>query len=174
MSEEEIEIDNEESKETRKFPLKWVIIGLVAVLFIGGGVFGWMKVKKNSDDPVPKKSSVSTPVKPKPGRTVDVSPAGHMYSMESFIVNLNNPGGKRFLKTTIDLELTREEVIPDLKARLPQLRDVIILFLSEKSVNDIQGIDGKIVLKNNLITRINSVMGKGKIRNIYFTEFIIQ
>ena len=83
-------------------------------------------------------------------------------------------GGKRYLKTKIDIEYTRAELAEELKQRLPQLRDVILLLLSNKSLDEIQGVEGKIALRRELILRINQVLQGGKIRNLYFTQFVIQ
>ena len=172
---EDIEMEEEESEGSGKFPIKWIIIGVVALLLVGGGIFGWMMVKKSPGDKPPEKTGTETVKEKKTARkTTRTSAVDTIFPMESFIVNLSDPGGKRFLKTKIDIELIRPDFMPDLSAKLPQLRDTIILFLSSKTVEDLQGIDGKIVLKNELITRINAVLGRGKIRNLYFTEFIVQ
>jgi len=90
------------------------------------------------------------------------------------VVNLNDPGGKRYLKTDIELEYTSEEVGVELQRRLPQLRDLILLQLSSKGLDDIQSVDGKIALRRELIQRINQTLTSGKVRNLYFTEFVIQ
>jgi flagellar FliL protein len=39
---------------------------------------------------------------------------------------------------------------------------------------DIQGMDGKIALRNELIRRINQILTNEKIRNLYFTEFVVR
>ncbi len=62
----------------------------------------------------------------------------------------------------------------ELTARLPQLRDLVLLHLSSKSLEEIQGTTGKIALRNELIMRINQALKKTKVRNLYFTEFVVQ
>jgi len=54
------------------------------------------------------------------------------------------------------------------------MRDVILLHLSSKTLDEIRSIDGKVELKNALIKRINQVLKQGKIRNLFFTQFVIQ
>ena len=97
-----------------------------------------------------------------------------MFQLQPFVVNLSDPGGKRYLKSIIELEFTEDAIQNELDARLPQLRDVILLHLSSKTIEDVQSVDGKIELKNSLITRINQVLKTGKIVNLYFTQFVIQ
>jgi len=97
-----------------------------------------------------------------------------MFNMDPFVVNLNETGGKRYLKSKIEIEFVGEAVRKELTDRLPQLRDVILLHLSSKTLDEIRNVDGKIELKSALIKRINEVLKQGKIRNLYFTQFVIQ
>ena len=94
--------------------------------------------------------------------------------MESFVVNLNDPGGKRYLKTTLELESSSKDFSEELQSKMPQIKDAIVMILSSKSLADIQGIDGKISLRKALILKINTILKQNKIRNLYFTEFVIQ
>lgn len=99
---------------------------------------------------------------------------GEIFTLDSFVVNLNDPGGKRYLKIKIELEFFQTGFQEELMLRLPQIRDAILLILSSKSFEDIQGIDGKIALRNELIVRINKLLKSQKIKNLYFTEFVVQ
>jgi flagellar FliL protein len=54
------------------------------------------------------------------------------------------------------------------------LRDAVLLILSTKGLKDIKTSHGKIVLKDELLMRLNSFLSTGLIRNIYFTSFVIQ
>jgi flagellar FliL protein len=51
---------------------------------------------------------------------------------------------------------------------------MILLLLSSKTLEQIQDIDGKIALRNELVSRINQALQQGRIKNLYFTEFVIQ
>lgn len=99
---------------------------------------------------------------------------GQIFDLETFVVNLGDQGGKRYLKTKIALEFSEEAVGKEMTTRLPQLRDMILLLLSSKTLDQIQDIDGKIALRNELVSRINQTLQQGRIQNLYFTEFVIQ
>jgi len=58
--------------------------------------------------------------------------------------------------------------------RKSQLRDVIISTLSAKTSDQLRTPEGKEALKEELKERINSVLAKGQIARVYFTEFAIQ
>ncbi len=108
------------------------------------------------------------------GRQAATADFGQIFDLDTFVVNLGDQGGKRYLKTKIALEYGSEAVGREMTTRLPQLRDMILLLLSSKTLDQIQDIDGKIALRNELMARINQTLQQGHIKNLYFTEFVIQ
>ncbi len=177
MADEEVEEKKEteeegeeKTKKKGKIPVKLIAIVLIALICIGGGVFGWIMLTKGSDSDSPKGKTSSEENK----KAEKEEAFGKIFSFETFIVNLNDPGGNRYLKTKIELELAPTNVETELTARLPQLRDLVLLHLSSKSLEEIQGTTGKIALRNELIMRINQALKTTKVRNLYFTEFVVQ
>jgi len=166
---EDIEKEVEEEEQPAgKFPLKWIIIGVVVLVLAGGGYVGWTML-----NPQPDQTGADGGQAPDTDAVKEME-VGVMFGMDPFVVNLNEAGGKRYLKSKIEIEFVGEDVRKEMANRLPQLRDVILLHLSSKTLDEIRSVDGKIELKNALIKRINQVMKLGKIRNLYFTQFVIQ
>ncbi len=99
---------------------------------------------------------------------------GPIVALKTFIVNLADPGGRRYLKVKLELELENKDIEKELKARLPEVRDQIIMALSSKTFQQIQGIAGKKILREELTARANSVLKTGKVKKAFFTEFIVQ
>ena len=99
---------------------------------------------------------------------------GTIYPLETFIVNLADEGGKRYLRLTIDLELKKGVLVESVKQRLPQVRDSILMILPSKQFEDIKNSEGKNMLKDEIIARVNNVLGRESISNIFFSEFVIQ
>ncbi len=166
--------DSTSSEETEAAPkgsLKKLIVIGVAVLLLGGGGFaGWKfflaKTPAEGDEAAAtagKSSLVDKKAKPK-----------IMHELKSFIVNLQGQRGQRYLKANIVLGIYDKEVQQALVASDPQLRDAILLLLSTKSYEDISTTEGKIQLRNELIARINQLLGGGTVRGLYFTEFVVQ
>ncbi|MDR1922296.1 MAG: flagellar basal body-associated FliL family protein [Candidatus Adiutrix sp.] len=91
-----------------------------------------------------------------------------------FVVNLNDGSGRRFLKMTMSLEAETPELANEINTKMPQFRDTILLLLSSLSYDDIATLDGKMRLRNQMLNRINIQLTSGKIRNIYFSEFVVQ
>ena len=97
-----------------------------------------------------------------------------IYSLDTFIVNLADKGGRRFLRLTIDLELKDESLAGEIDKRLSQIRDSILMIIPTKRFEDINSVEGKIALSDEIMTKLNSFLKDGSITNIYFVDFVIQ
>ena len=105
---------------------------------------------------------------------------GPTYKLDTLIVNLADQGGKRYLRVTMELELKPAEnvevteVIEELEKRMPQIRDSILMILPSKQYAEISTTQGKIALRDQIISTLNEYLKKGQISTIYFTEFVVQ
>jgi flagellar FliL protein len=97
-----------------------------------------------------------------------------MFHLEPFILNLTDHG--RYLKVTIELEISDESYKMTVQQKVPQLRDTIITLVGSKSIKAISSPEGKFQLKDELLFRANQIMGLEKdiFKNLYFTEFVMQ
>jgi len=155
----------EKSEKKRMLPLKWIIAGIVGVAILSGGILGYVLLKKPPEEAHSKTESHESTSKNDLSQT---------FPLDKFVVNLNDQEGKRFLHTTIELESSAHGFAEELNSKMPQIKDAILIVLSSKSLSDVQGIDGKLSLRKELIAEINKIMSITKIRNLYFTEFVIQ
>ena len=97
-----------------------------------------------------------------------------LYGLEPFVVNVTGDGYNRFLKLRVELETSDPQLKEELDARLPQVRDALIVLLSSKQLSDITDFEGKALLKEDILERVNDLMETGSIRSILFTEFVVQ
>lgn len=97
-----------------------------------------------------------------------------LYGLEPFVVNVTGDGYNRFLKLRLELETSDPIVKEELDARLPQIRDALIVLLSSKQLSDITDFEGKALLKEDILVRLNDVLETGSIRSALFTEFVVQ
>ncbi len=107
-------------------------------------------------------------------RKSDYTKIGKMYPLDQFIVNLFSEDGSRYLKTTMNLEMSVPELATELDAKKPLIRDIIIKALSAKSYEEISTIAGKENLKDEIVSNVNAVLKDGQINNVFFTDFVIQ
>lgn len=97
-----------------------------------------------------------------------------LYGLEPFVVNVTGDGYNRFLKLRVELETSDSQLKEELDARLPQVRDALIVLLSSKQLSDITDFEGKALLKEDILERVNDLVETGKVRSILFTEFVVQ
>lgn len=161
----------EETKPKKSF-LKFIILGVIVIVLGAGGYLGWDLFKKRNQGET--ETSESSPKKKKQKKN-EVE-GGIIFPLESFIVNLMDKAGagRRYLKVGMELEIGDKEDETLLKMRIPQLKDTILLLLSSQTFSDINSMEGKIQLKQTLLSRINQELGEGIVRKIYFTEFVVQ
>ncbi len=58
--------------------------------------------------------------------------------------------------------------------RMPQIRDGILLLIGNKTYEELQDLQGKKQLKAELTSKLNSILHYGKVKEIYFTDFVVQ
>lgn len=164
-----------------------IIAVMLALMLIGGGVGAYLLL--NEDDAViadannaKQTQNVQTQTTALPAAASEISSTrksdftniGQMYPLDQFIVNLFSEDGSRYLKATMNLELSVPELATELDTKKPLIRDIIIKALSAKSYEEISTIAGKESLKDEIVANVNAVLKDGKINNVFFTDFVIQ
>jgi flagellar FliL protein len=99
---------------------------------------------------------------------------GPILPVETFIANLADEGGSRYLKATFQIEFIGATVPPDVNGRLPQIRDLLLTLLSSKTFEEVRTPEGKQQLREEIIARVNQVLDRDAAKAVYFTEFIVQ
>ncbi len=99
---------------------------------------------------------------------------GTLEPMDPFIANLADEDGHRYLKATLQVEFYDAVAPPEFHRRLPQARDMLLTLLSSKTFADVRSPQGKAVLREEIVNRLNTVLNEDAVKAIYFTEFIVQ
>jgi flagellar FliL protein len=166
----------EETPKKSKSKL-WLIIGAGAVLILGGGgFFAWkfFFAAPDGSNLLKKKIGVQHNIAARSETEDKKGTMGPVQPLETFIVNLNSSEGQRYLKATMSVELNDEAAVKEVTERTAQLRDAIIILLSSKTVDEITKLEGKEMLKREVVARVNGFLTQGKARRVYFTEFVVQ
>ena len=150
--------------------LLFLLVSVVLVLTIGlAAAFFMMWNKLSSID-----MSANLTTNAQAAQQQDPNGMGPIYSLDTFIVNLADDGRSRYLRVTMDLELVSASEESTLDDRLPQVRDSILMILPSKRFEDIASMEGKTALRNEIITKLNGMLNKNVVSNIFFTEFVVQ
>jgi flagellar FliL protein len=165
------EMNTQEEAKPKRSASKLMILAIAVIVLGAGGYGGWSFFMKGKDQEKKEESQAS---KPNPTNKKDESKI--VFPLESFIVNLveNTRLGKRYLKVTMALEVSDEVKKEMVEAHMAELRDTVLLLLSSQSFAEISTMDGKLELKQALLSRINRALGGTVVRKLYFTEFVVQ
>ena len=157
--------NQEKQKKTKKGGKKFlllIIIGVVLLVGVGGGAYFFLFAKST---PPPEEQQPQKPPEPEVGPFLQLDP---------FIVNLADPTGHRYLRAKITLEFRDDEAYQKANERVPQINDAIIMVLSSKTVEEVLSPEGKMELRIELIRKLNELLGPNSIKNIFFTQFVVQ
>ncbi len=131
-------------------------------------------------------TATPAPVEPeyKPGE-------GVMLNMSTKIINLVDPGGRKYIRVTVVVEFAPDnpeylalpaeekttyltEFNAKLTSRMPIMDDTVITLLSTKTFEDLYTADGKEKLRQEILDQLTSKLPDLKILAVYFTEFVVQ
>ncbi len=94
--------------------------------------------------------------------------------LDVFVVNLAGQTPARYLRTALSLGVRSEKEKEQIKELAGPIRDAVIMYLTERKVEDLVDLQGKAKLRAELLKKINEVIGQKMVLNVYFKEFLIQ
>lgn len=185
MAEEEkkeTQEQHEDGGEKKSKMLMIIIISVLILIIIIGAVVAILLMGGDDEKRVSNQSlqtmESSTIKKRRPSSALEnsrkLSEIGILYPLDTFTVNLKSDAGRRYLKATLSLELSGDELSMELDAKSPVLRDRIIRILTSKTLEEISSKKGKQKVSEQIIDTLNAIVSDGSVQGIYFTEFVIQ
>jgi len=139
---------------------KLIVIALPVILLLGGGawwMFGGSAGAVQAEE-------------------IKIEERG-IVPFETFLVNLTDPGGNRFLKVSLQLVFDSEadaKHVEDNAALMGHARSAILEMLTEQNAQALITTEGKQKLKDGIKARVASVFGKLKVMDVLFSEFVVQ
>jgi flagellar FliL protein len=153
-------------------PWKYMVFGLLgALLLVAGGGGAWLMLNRG------KSTAAAAPVaevKPQPEFTVH---------LDGFTVNLSDPQENAFLRVTMDLGLAqapkgdskgKEGGGGDDSFPTARVRDTVLSVLTACQASELITPEGKSDLKHHLLEALQRDAPEIGVRNVYFTEFLVQ
>lgn len=110
-----------------------------------------------------------------PAAVEEASPDGKVQvPLSKLIVNVSGTMGSRFLMVSIIMVSTTEDFPSLVKQREAQLKDTAGGILASKTIPDLEKPGARNIIRSELITAFNHVLGGTIVQEIYFTDFAIQ
>jgi flagellar FliL protein len=98
-------------------------------------------------------------------------------NLDSFLVNLADVDATRFVKVTFRLGLNEAKLGEELAGDpvvLAATRDTIVTSLGTKISEELLSVEGKEKLKKEIRERVNKVLPKGRVLEVYIMDFVVQ
>jgi flagellar protein FliL len=154
------------SAKATKGSSKSMVVGMLFLALTVGGGSAWFVQQRDRTAEVARAADSSTAPK-------------YIVRLEGFTVNLADPEDTHFLRATIDLGVDHlpEDSDNDKPAQslpVPRIRDAILSVLTLCKADELLTPDGKAKLKKDLIEALNKSVPELGVREIYFTEFLVQ
>jgi len=116
---------------------------------------------------------------------------GVMINMSTKIINLVDPGGRKYIRLTVVVEFAPDnpeymslpaaekttyltDFTAKLTALMPIMDDTVITLLSTKTYEELYTADGKEKLRVEIMDTLSKKLTGFQIISIYFTEFVVQ
>jgi flagellar FliL protein len=151
-----------------------ILLPLFAVInlaVVGGGGFLAFKATLGWHPPVAREPAAIKELKAE--REKAGIGEGVAFTMPSFTVNLAGTP-RRYIRVEMTIEMLDKEGYEEIVRNNPVARDQIVRILNRKTFDDIETIQGKLYLKDQIALALNETMKEGVVKDIYFSEFLVQ
>jgi flagellar FliL protein len=161
------------TEEPKSSNMPMILVG-VLTLVIGavGGLFASDFMGDDAESTEVTESAAETVASETDG-TVSVSDATTIVvPLGEFSINLKEAATLRILQMSISVEC-ETSVEAQITEKTPEIRNAILMFTSEYTVNSLTGLEGKMDLRDEIQLRINAIIKPHRVERVYFTKFII-
>jgi flagellar protein FliL len=93
---------------------------------------------------------------------------------DKVLVNVAGTAGTRYLVAKIALVSKKAELKAKVEENDPQLRDAAASILAIKTIGDLEKPGMRNIIRAELISAFNDILGKEAVADIYLTEFAVQ
>lgn len=178
MAEQDAEVKESPKNKKMLFIIGGAVLAVVVVvalvLVMGGG-------KKEDKAAKPEAAAEAKPAEGgahggggEKGKEGAAGAASTIAPLEPFIVNIYDGQEIRYLKLKVEFELANPSIKGELDAKQAPLRDAILVLLTTKTLKDIQDLQGKNQLREEILSAVGRILAPGKVTRVYFTDFVVQ
>jgi len=156
-------------KEPKPIGLFLLAFANLAVMF--GGGFLVFKSTIGYERPAIQETELLSQLKEDRELAENAEPV--MFTMEPFTVNLDGLP-RRMIRVELSLEMLDKEGFEEVVTLGPMARDVVVKILNAKRLSDVETIQGKLFLKDQISVSLNSQLRRGVVKDVYFSDFLVQ
>ena len=156
-----------ESKPKKKGRGKFLLIAvLMFVSLMGGGAGAWWYFNQ----------AAAENAEAAPEEAAEEPEEHGMITLSSFIANLADPGGRKYLRTTVIVLVPDEATAVAFDANklaVTRVRSAVLELLITRTTMELATPEGRAALKQSIAETVKTV-GRLDVRDVLFEEFIVQ
>jgi flagellar FliL protein len=134
-----------------------IIIAVVVLVLIGGGAAFFLLKNKHANEDTGEEPAHAAAA---PSHTAADSHNPPTYlPLDNMVVNLADAGGGRFAQVGLTLKLDDAKTAEAVKAFMPSIRNGILMQISQRTADELLGVEGKEKLTKAIIREISEQMG---------------
>lgn len=160
--------DNAAAKPAAKGKGKlFAILGVLVLVLVGGGGAAFWLMRTPAEAKEAEKPQE---------KAVDLTKAG-IVKFEPFIVNLADPGAKRFLRVSVAIIVAEAEAakhIEESEVLRMQLRSQILDLLTTQTSDHVVTAEGKTELKTAILEKAHETLAPAEVHDVIFSDFVVQ
>lgn len=171
------------AEKPKKKPLNMALIGQLVFVVVNLGVVGYGAYLVYASTLGWRAPEITEAQLAKQKETESQNENGQLgpliFTMDKFTVNLNGDplkDPKRTIQIEVNLEMLNREGFEEVMGNdnRAKARDKIIQLLGNKTYPDVETIQGKLFLKDQIAKELNNFLDKGVVKDVYFTSFVVQ
>jgi flagellar basal body-associated protein FliL len=160
--------------------LPWLIPTVVVLVFAIGGFLVGRAFGTRGQAQTAAGAEATAPAESAPPLKAGVG-AGWYYELDPVVVNLNEPGVTRYVRTGLTLEMSstmdEKDGRPFLDQKKPLLKHWVTLFFANQTIEDTRGEKNLMRMETQISDTFNTNLfpgSKPRIKSVLFREFAIQ
>ncbi len=99
---------------------------------------------------------------------------GPMLKLPDFVVHLRDVETEHYARITFELELPDEKAKEEVTARIPLIRDAFLVYLSDRTSDELRGGEAIVRVKAALTARMGEALPGLPVKNLFVTEMVVQ
>jgi flagellar protein FliL len=94
--------------------------------------------------------------------------------LENFIIQLRSVDADRYVRIALDLELGSEADKNVVVARTARIRDAVISYFSDRTLDELRGSEGMEKTKAALLKQLGEIVSGRRIKAVFITDLVVQ
>jgi flagellar FliL protein len=97
-----------------------------------------------------------------------------VYLVSNLLVNPTGTAGTRYLSASVGIEVKSAAVVEKLRLRDLQVRDLLILVLSSRTVEELTDSRSREQMRKEILARLDQLLGGDQLSAVYFVDYVLQ